>query len=289
MSIKKKHLLEIDNFHMTSSSAKKAVAKELLECGYASPKGGWEKFSLKIGENKRTFNEMVKTARETGITPYYLNLISNGDDVFEGFRIGISSPSESFNTLTATYAGFKKTLKFPASHKPAEYEIVKDILFYREECALYSDEYDFEFCTRYYRAYLSTCISLIDAFINRHILVYKHNEFKIDEVKELEKIINLEDKIELFLKISCGKELASINGGVEWKDFKSLKKMRNEIIHINEPSLGYNISEFAEHLNYVRNGVGGLLLKIRKAQNKKTLGFIEQLRTAPKVNYKKLQ
>ncbi len=274
---------------MTSTAAKKAVAKELMENGFSSPNGGWDKFTLKIGESQRTYSELVKTARETGITPFYLNLSANNDDVFEGLRIGISSPSENLNTLTATYAGFKKTLKFPASNKPAEYEIVKDILFYREECTLWSDEYDFEFCTRYYRAYLSTCISLIDAFINRHILIYKHSNFKVDEVKYLEKTINLEEKIELFLKISCNKELSEINGGIEWKDFKSLRKLRNEIIHINEPSLGYNIAEFAEHLNYVRNGVGGLLLKIRKAQNKTTLAFIEQLRTAPKVSYKKLK
>lgn len=273
---------------MTSTAAKKAVSNMLLNNGYNSPKGGWDKFTLSNGAIKKTFSDLVNTARETGITPYYLNQTTEKDDVFGDLRIGISSPSENLNTLTATYAGFEKTLKFPASNKPAEYEIVKDILFYREECTLWSDEYDFEFCTRYYRAYLSTCISLIDAFINRHILIYKHTNFKVDEIKELEKIMNLENKIECFLKISCNKELSTINGGVEWKDFKSLKKLRNEIIHINEPSLGYNIAEFAEHLNLVRNGVGGLLLKIREAQNKITLGFIERLRTAPKVNYKKL-
>ena len=273
---------------MTSAAAKKAVSKTLLNNGYTSPKGGWDKFELDNGTIKKTFSELVQTARETGITPYYLNQVTkDDDDVFGGLRIGFSSPSENLNTSTATFAGFKKTLKFPASNMPAEYEIVKDILFYREECTLWSDEYDFEFCTRYYRAYLSTSISLIDAFINRHILIYKHTNYKIDEIKELEKIINLENKIEFFLKISCGKELGQINGGVEWKDFKSLKKLRNEIIHINEPSLGYNIAEFAEHLNLVRNGVGGLLLKIRENQNKPTLGFIERLRTAPKVKYKK--
>lgn len=288
MTAKRTHLLEMENFHMTTSSAKKAVTKALLNNGVISPKGGWGKFTLSIGENKRTFGELVKTAKETGIIPFHQNLINSNDDVFPDIRIGISSPFESFNTLTAEYAGFKKTLKFPLSNKPAEYEIVKDILFYREECTLYSDEYDFEFCTRYYRAYLSTCISLIDAFINRHILIYKHTNFKIDEIKKLEETINLENKIELFLKISCNKELQAINGGIEWKDFKSLKNLRNEIIHINEPSLGYNITEFAEHLNYVRNGVGRLLYKIRQAQDKSTLGFIERLRTAPKVVYKKL-
>jgi hypothetical protein len=272
---------------MTSTAAKRAVSKVLSNNGYKSPTGGWEKFSLSNGTIKQTFSELVKTARESGITPYYLSQATNDDDVFGKLRIGISSPSENFNTLTATYAGFKKTLKFPASNKPAEYEIVKDILFYREECTLWSDEYDFEFCTRYYRAYLSTCISLIDAFINRHILVYKYKNYKVKEIEELEKIINLENKIEVFLKISCNKKLSAINGGVEWKDFKSLKTLRNEIIHINEPSLGYNIAEFAEHLNLVRNGVGGLLLKIRENQNKTTLDFIERLRTAPRVNYKK--
>lgn len=283
-----KHLLEIDNFHMTTSSAKRAVTKSLLGYGFTSPKGGWEKFNLKIGEIKKPYSELVKNARETGMIPFYKKLSDTSDDIFGEMRIGISSPSENFNTVTATYAGFKKTLKFPSSYKPAEYEIVKDILFYREECVLHSDEYNFEFCTRYYRAYLSTCISLIDAFINRHVLIYKYNNFKISQINELEKTVNLEKKLEMFLNISCEKEITSINGGVEWKEFKSLKKLRNEIIHINEPSLGYNIGEFAEHLNYVRNGVGGLIYKIRNLQNKPSLDFIEKLKTAPKVRYKKI-
>ncbi|RZK10520.1 MAG: hypothetical protein EOO46_10475 [Flavobacterium sp.] len=171
---------------------------------------------------------------------------------------------------------------------PVEMGLSSDILFYREEACLFSNEYDFTFTTRYYRAYLSACISLIDAFINRHVLIYRFRQLQTSDFDLLQKTSRLEDRLELFLKISTGKDMKSINGGVEWIHFKKLRHLRNEMTHINEPSLGYSIEEFADHFNYVRSGIGGLLHRIRVLQNKPTLGFIESLKTAPIIYFNEI-
>ena len=42
------------------------------------------------------------------------------------------------------------------------------------------------------------------------------------------------------------------------------------------------------YLNKVQTGVGELLLLLRKAHLKPTLGFVERLRTAPKVDYHRI-
>jgi len=60
------------------------------------------------------------------------------------------------------------------------------------------------------------------------------------------------------------------------------------LTHAVEPFYGHQIKEIADYLNYSRTGVGGLLNLLRVSQNLKSLGFIERLRTAPKVTYKQI-
>ena len=62
----------------------------------------------------------------------------------------------------------------------------------------HSNEYDFRLTTRYFRAYLSACVSLLDAFINRHILVAKHEGFSSPEFSRLQTETNLEEKVRLW-------------------------------------------------------------------------------------------
>lgn len=280
--------LEIEEFHCSKSEAKRNVINALIKNGVKSPKGGWERSSYKFGNTDVTFNELYMKARKSGVIPYIQFNIDQKDDIFGGARMGISTPTIGFGLVTSTYAGYTKTLTPPMSDQPVEFEITEDILFYRNESCLYSDEYDFKFCTRYYRAYLSACISLIDAFINRHILIYKFNGLDTADFQLLQQTSRLEDRLELFIKISSGKSLTAINGGEEWIHFKNLRRLRNEMTHINSASLGYSIHEFAEHFNYVRKGIGGLLKLIRQAQGKESLTFIERLRTAPIIYFNEI-
>lgn len=280
----KPYFLELENFHMGTEKATAVTVKGLLDFGVSSPKGGWHKLILNLGDGDIKFTQLVSIVKKTGVIPYVQGRLDNNDDIFGGNSFGISTPTQ-FGPVTSTYAGFSKTLISPMSNQPMETELSNDIMYYREQVCLWSDEYDFKECTRYYRAYLSACISLVDAFINRHILIYKHTgQFK-NQLEELERTGRLVDRISLFLSMTTGKDVSELNSGLEWIHFKKLRELRNEMTHISTPSLGYSIPEFSEHLNYVRQGVGGLLWKIRNLQGKSSLGFIEHIRSAPIVFY----
>lgn len=283
----KPFFLEIEEYHFSIGGAKKRVTQALLDFGVKSPKGGWDKASFKIGQQEISFKELVKTVRETGVVFPIQNIIDNNDSFFCG-RFGFSTPTMQLGEITTMYAGFSKTLKAPMTDQLVEIEISEDIMFYRQEACLYSNEDDFTFCTRYYRAYLASCIALIDAFINRHILLYKSDGHQSETFDLLQKTSRLEDRLNLFLQVDNGHKIEDINKGVEWIHFKELRRLRNEMTHINSPSLGYSIADFAEHFNYVREGVGGLLKLIRGLQGKTTLSFIEKLRTAPIIYFNEI-
>lgn len=286
------YFLEIEEFHLSGGEAKRLLISTLLGNGVKSPQGGWERASFMFGppENQEniTFRELLLIVRRQGVLPHIQSPIDRSDEIFGG-TFGISTPTMAIGSVTSTYAGFSRTLISPMADQPVERAISEDIMFYREEACLYSNEYDFEFCTRYYRAYLTSCIALVDAFINRHILHYNFQGITSDEFTELQRTSRLEDRLELFLRVSAGKDISAINGGVEWTHFKNLRRLRNEMTHINSPSLGYSIHEFADHFNYVRKGIGGLLGIIRHVQNKPSLTFIEKLRTAPFVYFNEIR
>lgn len=273
--------LELETYHLSERLARQTVTELLLSSGIKSPKGGWDKFELTIGkEEKFTFRELTQITRKSGIVGPIQRDIDHSDEIF-GRTFGISTPTTALGQVTTTYAGFSRTLKPPMRNMPVESDLSLDILFYREETCMWSNEYDFQMCARSYRSYLMACIALVDAFINRHILIYRHNKLDSDEFNQLQTCPRLEDRLNLFLIISSGENISSINGGTEWIHFKALRNLRNEMIHINSPFLGYSIQEFSDHLNLCKLGIGGLLKLIRNVQKKQSLGFIERVRTAP--------
>lgn len=285
------YFLEISDNHLSKGEAKRRVIQAILDFGIKSPQGGWERsiitFNISGKDEEVSFKNLVNEARSTGVVAYIQTEIDRSDSIFGG-NFGVSTPTMMLGEVSSSYAGYTTILKPPMTSTPVEFGLSEDILFYREESCLFSNEYDFTFCTRYYRAYLSACIALVDAFINKHILVYKFRGNKSSELEQLQKTSRLEDRLNLFLIVSTGKDISAINAGAEWIDFKKLRKLRNEMTHVNSPSLGYSIHEFAEHFNYVQKGIGGLLCLIRKAQNKESLGFIERLRSAPTVHFNEI-
>lgn len=59
-------------------------------------------------------------------------------------------------------------------------------------------------------------------------------------------------------------------------------------MHCVEPFAVYSLPEIQKYLNKARS-LGELLLLMRTAHKKPTLGFIEQLRTGPKVKYQQIK
>ena len=283
------------NDNATSENKAKKNVNELLEkFNYEPPlvKAQWSKkrYTFTFGsENiELSYFDLIQEMRKYGVVYSIQNYLDRSDEIF-GQTFGLETPNFQF-PVTTHFAGFSKILQSPSRTIPIEKELVSDIIFYREETCYESDDKDFEMCTRNYRAYLFTSISLIDAFINKHILIYNHQGLNTTDFNSLKESRNSDERIELLVKIiSNDDNVQRLKESEAWNDYKKLKNLRNNIVHSLEPFFGHSIPEFAEHLNLIRTGVGELLKMILGFQNKFTLGFIEELRNAPEVFYNQIR
>lgn len=285
------HFLEYSDYGLSVTAAVKIVDDLLNRQGIKFPEQGKYKQVVFINqgqpsEKKHTHSELVDITRKTGVCWPIQEHIDRNDPIF-GRTFGTSSPNWQFD-VTMTYAGYSKTLKGPHRITPSDIELSADIEFYRKEACYESNDHSFEMTFRNYRGYLFASIALIDAYINRHIIVSKHNKISSDDFLSLCESRNTDERIELFLKVYTKTDISQINNRKEWYDFKLLREIRNEVIHSTVPYSGSGLKELALNLNYSKNGVGGLLKLFQELQGKSSLGFIEKIRNAPKVLYNRV-
>jgi len=286
------HFLIIGKYHLSQGEATQSVEAALKHFGIRKPpNGSWAEMDIKIHENGQPeqfkFYQLVKKARESGIALEVLQKKIDNQDIFFGRSLSLATPNHQVE-IAVDFAGSEKKLTGPCRIAPVGQELAEDILFYRQQVCKYSNSNDFSLSCRYYRSYIFSSISLIEAFINRHIQIFRTNGLASPEFQELEQALNLEKKIDLWLKVASNKSLSAINNKKEWNDFKLLQKERNMLIHSVEPFYAHQIKKMADYLNFSRTGVGGLLTLLRKSQAMENLGFIEKLRTAPKITYQQI-
>lgn len=241
----------------------------------------------KKDEKRFKYYELVKIIREQGYAEPLQVYYDRTDTVFGGtLQMSISNWQMA---LEFEYAGEKKIIQGPFRSSPSERELSNDIEFYREEICIESNVYDFEMCCRNYRGFLFSCIALVDAYINRHIILSNYNKLSSDNFVRLKESKNTDERIELFIKCYCNNNsFEDLKQRVEWDNFKKIKNLRNEIIHATNPYLGISIPDIATILNYSRKGIGELLLLFQLWQGRNTLAFIEKVRTSPIVHYNQI-
>jgi hypothetical protein len=286
------HFLKIGKYHLSRSEAENAVEAALKHYGYSkSIKESWGEIDITITENGQSkqfkFHQLVQKARLSGISLEVLQKHIDNEDPFFGGSFSFATPNHQLE-IAMSFAGKQKKLTGPCRIAPVEQELAEDILFYKQQVCEYSNSNDFSLSCRYYRSYIFSSISLIEAFINRHIQILRTRGLDSSDFQQLEREFNLENNIDLWLKVCSQKSLSAINGTKQWNDFKMLQKERNILTHAVEPFYGHQINEIANYLNFSRTGVGGLLALLRRTQNLKSLGFIERLRTAPKITYEQI-
>jgi hypothetical protein len=281
------------DFHLSLAKARQAAVDLFTRLGCKCPKGGWESavFNLRRGDDPRfsmPFNDMVKELRRKGVVTDLQRLLDTDDVIFGGAIISeFATPNFQLNHSTQ-FAGYSKSVQGPCRVALVEAELTEDILYYRTLACKHSNEYDFRLTARYFRNYLSACVSLVDAFLNRHILVAKADGFDSPEFDQLQRTTNLEKRVELWWQICSGGDPAVLFRTRYWCHFQEIRKMRNAILHAVDPFGTYSLPETQIYLNKVRSGIGEFLFALRRAHNKPTLGFIERLRTAPRVAYQKI-
>jgi hypothetical protein len=108
------------------------------------------------------------------------------------------------------------------------------------------------------------------------------------ELENLKAETKLEEKVRLWWEVCSNGDPTTLFSSQAWCHLQELRAKRNAILHALDPISVYSIKEMQVLLNRVRTGLGEVLLVLRKAHNKPTLGFIERLRSAPRVAFQEI-
>lgn len=245
--------------------------------------------TLRSGNDKEkfevNFNAAVKDARERG-TAEVLRSFLNGRDPYYTFEMSMSADGEG-TSIELGFAGQKLSLPTPMRQGSIEDELTEDVLRHRQlACEGARANHDgFRSTGMHFRGYLLASCALVEAFLNRCVLIDVFERRTSPELDELQRPCNVERRFELWLKYFAGEPLSSINRGAEWDHYSELRRLRNSLMHSEHSILGIALKDAARQLNLVRRGVGGLVNALRALQQLPPIPFAERLETAPECAF----
>jgi hypothetical protein len=281
--------IEIGKYHRNEKNAEEYVLELFRKRApsAALPEVRTRMFREGEGENlfEISFRTATTEARERGSAEGLRTYLNNPDPDFP-FTIGMSSDVEG-PSFKVTFASQEMTLNAPMRQQLIEGELTDDILEHRRNASAHSThgEDEFQRCALHFRGYLLSSCALVEAFLNRGILVANSIGKQSEALAELQKPCNMERRFELWLHEFCGAPLTSIKGGAEWDHYQELRTLRNHLMHATGTMLGLDLKVAARQLNLVRRGVGGLINSLRKLQQRPPLSFAERLETAPETRF----
>lgn len=232
-----------------------------------------------------SFRAAVQDARERGTAENLWSYL-NGNDPYFVFTIGSSMDGEGL-TLEIGFAGQKLKLEAPMRQGSVELELTEDILEHRRQASLHSlkGHDGFGLTSMHFRGYLLSSCALVEAFLNRCVLLEVMRRPNSPALAELQNPCRIERKFQLWLDEFAGEPLTSINSGTEWDHYQELRRLRNSLMHATHSMLGIGLKDTARQLNLVRQGVGGLINLLRRTQSLPPVPFAERLETAPECQF----
>lgn len=113
-------------------------------------------------------------------------------------------------------------------------------------------------------------------------LIPSTKEYKNTEVLDSRK--SLEDRLDAWIQtFAIHKSKEFVNSRSRSK-FIELKNQRNSIVHPSQPTIPYDVKSVIKYLNFVQEGVGGLLSDLRRFSGySENIGFIRQMKTEPEI------
>jgi hypothetical protein len=223
-------------------------------------------------------------ARASGVCDTLQRILDQHDPFFGGTWL-MATDSYAIK-LSIQYAGYSVELQGPCRFAPIEEELTDDLLYFRRAaCEASRPPTGLAATTRYYRSYLQASVSVVESFINRYVHLLKHTGHSA--ATELAQIRPLDERLETWVAVVTGKPRDSFRKGAEWSQFCELRSERNRLVHALEPFMGHSINDMARTLNFVREGVGGLLILLRRLAEQEPLGFMQRLKSAPVVTARK--
>lgn len=170
-------------------------------------------------------------------------------------------------------------------------DILEDVLFYRQEVALSSYLFkQFKPCFRAYRAYLFSCITALDSFLNYKAWFYSNDPLISSSLssrnkKLLEKkTLSLNNKLRTWIPILTNRKTIDENSE-SWKKYNEIRIARNNYIHVNEPDYMFALRDVAIVLNYCHFGIGQLFLDIYSILQSNPIPEILKIKYAPKATF----
>lgn len=285
----KHQFLTIARYHRNETNADRLLLAHLRHLAPSMSKSALRRSTFTFQADSRkpfqcTFDEMKREARETGTVASLHHRLYGADHFFPP-TIGVATDSQGFS-LKSEYAGHTAEFAGPMRCAAIEDELCGDILWYRRAACERSASTDFVRCTRYYRAYILACTSMVEAFLNRPVLVLAHLRQHVDAIHQLHRPMPFEQRIELWVSTFCRRPLPDLKSTTAWAHFDELRQMRNKLVHASSPQLGVEIRTLERGLNLVREGVGGFMRQLRSMQGLPATNFIERLESAPSVSFR---
>jgi hypothetical protein len=231
---------------------------------------------------ERRFDDLVEEARTTGVVSSLRIATDRPDPIFGG-SYGIAV-SENMNIKTEQF-GPAIEIRGPGHTYPVGRELVKDILFYRRETCASSTLAKLAIVGRLYRAYVLSCTTLVEAYLNRQCWYFQAiGHVSQEQIEELP--LKFEERIEAWLTLFTTRTITDLKGVKPcWGHLIELRRERNNFAHAPGPTAGLSFHDVHRGLNSARTGIGGLLLTLRKWQGLPPLGFLERLQRAPEVKF----
>jgi hypothetical protein len=267
--------------------ARHAVRRALVLVGIPNKSGlDWNRTTITVplGAGRTKVLKLRDVLEETRTIGYPHSIFDASDrkDSFFGGRFLMATDS-SVISIKIKVGNFEKDLQGPCRSAPLENELTDDILHFRKAACETSVPPNFYDCTRHYRSYLQSSVSLVDCFLNRYVeLSFSHSGNNIPFASGPP----LEERLDAWVTEFAPNQLQSFKDSAERGKFTLIRKARNKFVHATEPYIGISLPALPDKLNAVRRGIGGLLLKMRELAGQPTLGFIEKLRAAPLVTFR---
>ena len=275
-------------YHQDNESAGRYVLKLCKELNFAVNKKHLNGIiEINAGNKKISINlaDEVEYTRRNGKAQLLQSMLDSGDR-FLNSPMSMGSTSTGI-VLSSSYGSHSATVEGAGYIEPPEFSFSEDIIFYRKEAVAMFNAGNFvEFC-RCYRAYLQSCVSLIDCFIHRynfHIKMHVPDTAAYASTKTLDSMQSIEKRLEAWMEIFAIHKLSEVKVSKYWFKFMEIKKQRNNIVHPSNPTIPYGVEDAVKHLNYVQEGIGGILAELRKhSGNTANIGFINRVKTAPEI------
>ena len=187
MDSENEKLLHINNYHVGRDKAERYVKYLAKKTGVPVPKGkNYAKDMYLDFEGKQlkvNFKESILETQNEG-SPNILQFLSDSRDQYlaPALTMAAGKPPKGLGLeLTSSVGIYSKSTKVPGLLVSPEISLTDDILYFRKMACENSSIKNIQICSRYFRSYLHSCISLIDCFLSRYTNFVKERIEDMDE------------------------------------------------------------------------------------------------------------